>query len=347
MKSQVDILCRSAFPALKEVWERLYVGKDMTYFQSYSWNELLLSCMPKDTRYYEVSFAVVKSKGQIRLIAPLWVIKKQYRLINQPQMTLLGSVGWSDYCNFIYDEWKDEWAEVLFECIRAHYGVETFHFSNLKETTHLYSYIVSHFTIEKDTRGVCVALSVPQSVEEYLAMLSKHAKQNIRTAQNRLDRDGVQYTISFDDKRVDREQLWALRAVRAEKKLQEELTQIGTIRRIKRHIKERFLSIPMRPYNPVIDDKQAAFLTIKHGEELMAFFVYGKDEIRHEIVVMAAGIDEKYKFYSPGMVLWYAFIRNAITLSALAKIDFTRGNEEYKKKLGGAESYIHFIDIKL
>ena len=347
MNIEVKVVYRTEFLSLREDWNRLYAGEDMSYFQSFSWNDLVLSCMPKDTRYYEASFAVLKTEGQVQLIAPLWVVKKRYRWMNKPQITLLGSVGWSDYCNFIYNEWQDEWADALFEKIKAYYGVETFHFSNLKETTHLYPYILSHFAVDKDTQGLCVALSIPQSMDEYHSMLSKHAKQNIRTALNRLERDGVEYTISFDDKSVNREQLWALRAVRAEKRLQEELTRIGAARRIRRFLKDRFLSIPIRSYNPIIDDKESAFLTIKHGEELMAFFCYGKDELRNEIVVMAAGIDEKYKFYSPGMVLWYAFIQETIAKQTLRKIDFTRGNEDYKKMLGGSESSIHFVDIRL
>ncbi len=347
MAIQIDILYCADFPALEEAWNRLYRGQEMSYFQSYRWNKLVLSRMPVDTRYYEASFVVLKEDGQVRMIAPLWVVKRPYRWINKPQITLLGSVGWSDYCNFIYDEWRDEWAETLLGQIKAHYGVEAFHFSNLKETTHLYTYIQSHYTVSKDARGICVALPVPQRMEEYRALLTKHAKQNIRTAQNRLERDGVQYTLSFDDKAVNRAQLWALRGVRAEKRMREELAQIGLARRIKRYLKEHFLAIPMRPYNPILDDEQAAFLTIKHGEELMAFFCYGKDELRNEIVVMAAGIDEKYKFYSPGMVLWYAFIQNAITHHTLKKIDFTRGNEDYKKMLGGGENYIHFVDVQL
>lgn len=34
------------FKKLKDVWDKLYEGKDMTYFQSYDWYEIINSMIP-------------------------------------------------------------------------------------------------------------------------------------------------------------------------------------------------------------------------------------------------------------------------------------------------------------
>ena len=61
---------------IREEWMELQTGKEMTLFQSYQWNKMLLEhYVPTDTREYESIYAIVESDGHPCMIAPLWVIK--------------------------------------------------------------------------------------------------------------------------------------------------------------------------------------------------------------------------------------------------------------------------------
>ena len=59
------------------------------------------------------------------------------------------------------------------------------------------------------------------------------------------------------------------------------------------------------------------------------------------IRIMQNCFDEKYKFYSPMFRGTYDFILSCYETCDVTAIDFTRGNEEYKYKLGGIETKLY------
>ena len=60
-------------------------------------------------------------------------------------------------------------------------------------------------SLTKESQLTCVALTLPSTKEDYNSLLSKNARQNIRSAHNRLKKDGKEVRFDFDDKHVDRE----------------------------------------------------------------------------------------------------------------------------------------------
>lgn len=68
------------FKKLKDVWDKLYEGKDMTYFQSYDWYEIINSMIPLKG---EVLYLVVSNGLQPILIAPLWILRRTFGFINK------------------------------------------------------------------------------------------------------------------------------------------------------------------------------------------------------------------------------------------------------------------------
>jgi CelD/BcsL family acetyltransferase involved in cellulose biosynthesis len=84
---------------------------------------------------------------------------------------------------------------------------------------------------------------------------------------------------------------------------------------------------------------QLAFLTI-NDEPAATYlnFVYGD-----RVMVYNSGLDaERYGQLSPGIILLARLIEHAIT-NRYAVVDFLRGDESYKYKLGGKDTQIYTI----
>lgn len=177
-------------------------------------------------------------------------------------------------------------------------------------------------------------------------MLSKNARQNIRTAMNRCKKDKIQLIFNFDDNDIDLELCKSFRSKRLEKKFIDIKKSASLIKVIIAHfLKRNKYKFPY--YNVIEEDKNSNFMTAKINNKIVAFFSYGYDKIHKQIVIMAAGINDEYHRYSPGIQLMYNFIIFQIKNENrhINIIDFTRGNEMYKYTLGGKDKLIHKITI--
>ena len=348
----------ATFQDLEKDWSLLQDGVDMTYFQQYAWNKMLAALPWSNNYHYEVVFAEIKESSRPLLIAPLLVIK-DYRYRNYPQgYYFFGDQGWSDYCNLIYKDFDVDAVEFLFSSLKAHFGVGRINLSNLKEDTALYEYLVKTRKVIKDDVTVCVSLDFPSSVEEYNQLLSKSARQNIRTARNRASKDGLSLVYNYDERDTDIQEFLFYNQRRAEerdRKAVKTLSRGGGI--IALHVLAQFFrslyhkltDFKAPEYTPFEDDVNSHFMTVRNAEngELMAGINYGISTNRDEIVVMAVSLNEKYKRYSPGMLILYDYITAQIQKQELHTIDFTRGQENYKYVLGGAAHNNHSISMEI
>ena len=323
---------------LEKDWRRLEVGSSMSYFQTYDWYRSILPCVHKNCRKYESKFAVLYQDSILKIIAPIFVIKRTFKLINKKGIYLLGYGGWSDYLNFIYKDAQEEDFIYILNDIKNHYRCHKFYFDDLPEKSLLYSVIRNNYCVEVDDKTTCVELKIPNTLDAYKNMLSKNTRQNIRTAANRLSKSGLRVTYNFDDKEVSKESCELLRENRLKKKRNKSSW--------KHDIKYKILSYLSLSFHyaiPFYADTQSHIMTSTINNELAAFFNYGIDKVHKRVVLMAVGTSEPYGWYSPGFQLIYEFIRKEIGLRDIQVIDFTRGNESYKYSLGGNEHYSHRV----
>lgn len=327
------------FSLLEGSWKSLQVGEDMTFFQTYDWYKMLIRKFPNDSSNYETRFFVVNDSEKPVMIAPLWIIKRSTLLVNKKGCYFFGRHGWTDYLNFIYRDFDSQAVESLMEFVAQEYGVHMWTLECMRESTESYEYLKKHYPFEVSTRTKCVWLKLPTTVDEYNAMLSKGSRQNIRTAQNRLSKDGIAVEVEYRDRlNVNYNECYDLRAKRAVEKNA----------RIKQSLKAKIKSSIIKllrfkepQYFPLRDCPETELLTIKtDSKQLMAYFNYGIHKENKEAVVMAVGTDEQYKRYSPGILAMYNFIIDAIRNQTYACIDFTKGDERYKYALGGQDHYI-------
>lgn len=341
----------SEFPELKNAWKKLENGKDMTYFQTYRWHEILwgLNRSIKDRRH-EIGFGVIEKNDNPIMIAPLWIVKKTFGKYNKKGFYLFGRNGWSDYLNFIYKDFDSDACRLLLEKLTESFGICDFYFENLPEASKLYNYLKSSYKLSGSESQTCVGLSIDgKNFEEYHKSLSKQSRQNIRTARNRLVKDEKSLVYDFDDRNVNLHDFMKYRNVRVAKKndwggktLKWRIINFISTKILKRG----WYKFP--DYAPFTHDSDSRFMTAKTSDgELCAAFNYGIDHNGRSIVLMAVSTNPDYQRYSPGIQLLFNFIENAIAKGLYDYIDFTRGNEPYKFALGGTQHSIHHISFSI
>lgn len=336
----IEIYHYNQIDCLKNDWERLYKGSDMTYYQSYEWYQMLRSYSLKNTFLHENIFAVCRNEQkEIEIIAPLWILHHSlFWPFNRKGVYLLGREGSSDYLNLIYKDFNIEAFNFILQELSKKYHVHTFKFELLKEGTSLYDFIQKK-NIVRDHRLISVSLNLPSSEELYLKMLSKSSKQNLRTANNRLKKDNKKIEFALNDMTVNKSLCLEIKNSRLKKKNYEP----NIIKAIKNLIFKK-LTIRFPNYNPFLTEVDSHIMSAYCDGELAAFFNYGIDPYRKCVNIMTAGTNELYARYSPGMLLMYEFIKYTINNNNDIKvIDFTRGNEHYKYALGGQNHIIHSI----
>lgn len=338
-----DFLKSSDFPRLKDAWKNLEKGKDMTFYQSFEWFEMLQKKNSKLFYKDKVYFGVIKdSQDNIVLVAPLFIKKSFFPIVYKNGVYFYGMGSFSDYSNFIYDNINDDIFSSLFRSIIERFNLNVFYFDYLQEETKLYDYIIRNAIIEYDHSGVSVGLAMPDNIDDYSNLLSKSARQNIRTALNRLDKDNVNYVVNFDDTHVNISEFEFHRNKRVKKKEKVRLNVLS----IKLALMAIFdnLRIQTKKYYPYKDLGISRFLTVmdRDNNKLMSAVNYGFSKNRKEIVAMSVSLNEEYKRYSPGIIGWYKYITSNMGNNNVKFVDFTRGTENYKYVLGGTTHHLHF-----
>lgn len=234
--------------------------------------------------------------------------------------------------------------DYLFSFIEKKYGICTYFLEQIKEDAQSYQYLKKRFTLNKDYSRTCVKLDIDNlTEEEYWNSLSKSVRQNIRTAINRCKKDNIQLKVKVDDSDVVLQNCVDMREKRVRIKHDKEGRSRSFLAKVKCKIIS-WLRFKFPLYLAMSEDANAHFLSVYANDWLCAFFQYGKDERRCEIVVMSAGVEDEYTRYSPGLLGIYNYVLEQIREGyKIHTIDFTRGDEKYKYDVGGKSHFIHSI----
>lgn len=318
---------------LRKDWQLLEKGKDMSYFQTYDWYESINDIIPSKG---EVVFVEVTKSEKAILIAPLWILRHNYLFVNKKGCYFWGKDGYADYLNFIYSEFDGKALSALFAFIRKEYGVSQYYLEFLREGLDVVLYIERLIQRVHKISFSYPALNLPDDVELYSKGLSKHARQNLRTAHNRMMKDGLSFNSTILERCSDQLIRCKCEEIRKERlphktKTMREQWPLKT--KIHMYLDDR-LRIKF-PYHSVLDlERNGNLLLITCGDDIAAFFYYGYETQKKRVVVMTAGTNTRYARYSPGFYYMYQQIRNWIEEGSVKMIDFTRGGEKYKFDLG-------------
>lgn len=335
------------FSSLRKDWERLETGNDMTYYQSYEWyKNIIIKFNIKDSNLYYTKIIIAYKEDIPIMIAPLFFIKRNIHIINKKGVYFLDEQGWSDYGNFIYNKFSKEAFDSIIRYIVKKYGIKYFYLNRIRSNSDIYMYIKNKKELRKSSITPAVELTLPKNTDNYSKILSKHARQNIRTAYNRVKSDDLCFDLNYEEKEIDINKCKKLREIRLNDIQRKESQSRSYFFSLYKKIKDK-IKIKFPKYLVIEEDKNSKIMTICYKGELLAFFNYGLDYIHKKIVIMAVGTNIEFKRYSPGLILMHSFIINEINNkdSVIDAIDFTRGNESYKYELGGNMNLIY--DIKL
>jgi len=183
--------------------------------------------------------------------------------------------------------------------------------------------------VEKTIQEVCPLIHLPATWEDYLALLDKKERHELRRKMRRAEQseESVQLYITegFDT-------------------LDADLDAFITLLVVSRPDKASFMSDQMRAFFHAAGHVaqragwlQLAFLRVG-GVNAAAYMNF---DYAGRIMVYNSGLDPKnFQWLSPGIVLMGKLIQQAIEQQR-AVFDFLRGNEDYKYRLGGKDTHVY------
>ncbi|MCI8497579.1 MAG: GNAT family N-acetyltransferase [Clostridiales bacterium] len=326
---------------LKTAWTELQQKGNVPVFQRYDWNRMLFSQYGKRSLFGSLhSGSVIVGmlcRGEdVRLIAPL--------VRNGEGVYFLGWDSWSDYLDFLYapDLTQEEFDFFLDSlCEHLRYGYFALHCIRQESPTrsmmeaHLAAREQQYPKVTRDESG-CVAIDLPGTMDEYKKLLSKSTRQNLRTARNRLQKDGFSGTLHcYSPADVppeivkETQEIYQSRRIAAEQDAKS---------RLKRQLKKMTgqADHTIAQAMPLIEGGMTCTfsVTAPDGASETSAFCYG---VRwgDTLLGLQVAVNMKYAKYSPGMLLFYDLIERFYETGECRRIDLTRGQEEYKYKLGG------------
>lgn len=176
----------------------------------------------------------------------------------------------------------------------------------------------------KKTSNVLIA--IPKDHENYIALLSKSVRQNIRTAYNRLKTDSHEIKLDVYSGGDDNLPIGEILGLYSRRHNDRYGVKTGLLK--KWFLKTQSFATRYYRYAPnaitfmlYIDDKPAAFMSGLRS--------------KNRLVVPRLSIDNDFKRYSPGVVLVVEVIKYLQQNTEIDVLDLSQGEEGYKFQLGG------------
>lgn len=345
------------FTELEKYWKPLEDGNDMTVFQQYDWyvniNQLYLNERFLN-HFRECVYIVVLDGDKPVMIAPIQVIKVGVNIYYKNSIGqnrgfyLIGRNGYSDYLNFIYKDFSEQAAQMVFSYLKEHYHYKNCYFDIVLENTALYRYIHEHFRIQNNMKCYCAEIKLPETFEEYRKKLSKSTRQNIRTAFNRQKKNGIElhHELILETDEQLSEILYEIREKRLGKKqsaITDHLPFYGKAYYEFRRLYRKYLC---SEHDVLKNNCNPWCFLVKDGDRIAGYFWGIHDIYKKVYYVILAGVEPDYAWYTPTVSHFYAFLEELYENGLnheYAVFDFTRGGEKYKHDIGADEKDTYTI----
>lgn len=349
----VPINCSKDFEAIQSKWKKLEKGKDMTVFQSIEWNILLFNEWRQskyEKLFSNVEVYIAEVSGQ-EMILPVIVQKHSTKLRNfcgrNAGIYILGQGSYSDYLNVVYDEFCEETFILLLKNVRNKYPNLKVFFSNIREDTRICNYLLKNYTITSER--VSVSIHIPSNIDEYNKNLSKHTKQNLRTALNRITKDSMKYKLINRSNITDLATIDEMLNIHIKRIKTKNFNNDDFIHKISSQIRIKIIKNKEINNNIIREsmvNMRDSFTLLVELNDKIAGYIYGLKDNNNVVRIMQNCVDEDYKYYSPMFRGIYDYIIESISKeNGLKEIDFTRGDEEYKYKLGGKDTKLYDFEL--
>ena len=338
--------------ALRDVWEVLEKGEEMTTFQTFEWHRLLMKEWTgwKLHALYSRCFVYVASNqnGPVMLMPViLYKFSTQTKWFGAKKgIYFQGQGSYSDYMNVVCLDFSAKVFEAICDEMKRDFPGNRIYLTSVREDASL-----CHYLKGKDTpcfvSTVALAAKKQESVEAYEASLSKNTRAKLRKALNRMERENLDYQMEIMGPIQDMELLKQMVDIHVRRVLIKNTKHEGVL-----HVLSSYVRKAYRKYrdlhNNIIamcmhENPNSVIILIRLNGELVGY-QFGVREA-HSIRMLQTCFDEKFAFYIPLFRGTYDFIRKTYEDETLLEVDFTRGDEEYKYRLGGQEISLYDFTI--
>jgi hypothetical protein len=268
------------------------------------------------TRPFFIKFSV---KGEAVMILPL------SKSIFRSQYFMFGDRAGLGYVDVICPKHHSlPNIKACFEMLMEEFSNSVFHFNRVKQGSLIYQ-VLKDISVPRHIED-CVKIDLVNNYEDYFKILSKNAKQNFRTANNRILKASREISFNHIHGREITQDILDEMIVLYLKRLSSYKERVNFFDEIfYRNFDLGFASIKNLDFTEIfliyIDDKLAGFMfCLRNGDELL---------------VPRLAIDTSFSFYSPGVLLVNSVIKYLYNEGVTSTLDLMQGKETYKLQLGG------------
>lgn len=328
---------------ISDDWTRIYNQSTLSYFCSLDWHYVVLSFLKKTfltKRLNKLKYFTVHddNDSQVKLLGFFYLLNnRKEKVVNFAHL-----MGPSDYYDFVYaDDFNMSKKATLIQQILKDQKASGLRVGNLKSNSKLFD-IVNSIEGMHCKALKCVSIQLTDNYDNYLKQLTKNARQNLRTAQNRITKNSLDLTFSLYQKqdvhKIDFAKLKSIYKLRNKNKQQNYSWKSKLYMKFDNLFGE---SVDMFDLKEV-KNTEFTIGTLELDGKLAAYFFgfsrAGKIEINR------VAIEDDFRFYSPGILLFNEFIKKGIE-EKLKIVDLTVGDEKYKYDLGGTTHEIYNFNL--
>lgn len=307
----MEVSIVSSFSKIKKDWSRLFgITENVSPFLSPSAFEIAFKYYyPYYIRFWcRPVFIVFKECYIVRAIAPL---------LKYPNSSykLFGEANGFNECGILYD--TPSILPVCMKLLKDRLGdVE---FMKIDERSQL-----ANFAPPSCPTSSNVEIGFTEDYNEYFKTLSSSVRQNIRTAYNRLLKDGQNISVqTFLGGGIPVDEILGLYFNRHEERY-------GVKTSIFKRWFLKHQNFATRYYR-YADNSLTVYLKINDQPAAFLSGLFHKERL----IVPRLSINNMYYKYSPGMILVCETIKYLIASSTIRVLDLSIGEERYKYQLGG------------
>lgn len=197
--------------------------------------------------------------------------------------------------------------------------------------------------------NVAVQVEKMNTIEEYEKSLSKHVRQNLRTAKNRMQKASIRYELKIIGMTNDEDLIKKLIDIHVQRMTEKNTVSYDLVHLLSSYIRVKYRKRQEYNNNIVVESikkMKESCIIIVYLDDDIAGYLYGLRD-GNTIRIMQNCVKNEYKFYSPMFRGAYDFILGMYSDDTIRIVDFTRGDEQYKYNLGGKEKILESFSITL
>ena len=317
-----------SFDSLKSYWtdDRHNLKWD-TLFVLPSWLEVWWQTFGSRTQLY---LRAVRQRKKIIGIAPL--------LVKEKTASIIGSVDVCDYLDFIVSPGMEkEFFNILLDDL-GQKGISQLDLKPVRPDSTVLTNLVAlakqrQYEVLYQEEGVSVELDLPSTWDEYLTMLTKKQRHEVKRKLRRLWKaDNVNY-----------------RCVKVSQDVRSFLDTFLKLFSLSQEDKANFMTTQMESFFRSLAEAMAKIGLLRAGilevDELPVAMILGFD-YNNVMYLYNSAYDPNYSYLSVGLLSKVLCIKESIQWGN-KKWDFLKGGEPYKYHIGGKEIPLYACQIKI